>query len=464
MKTVRKYILWQQNCYQNLEQKLEEYAAQGLCLKKFNSFLWSFEKTQPQKLKYTITYFSEGSIFNPDYTDNQLTYYEYAEASGWNLVCERDKIQIFSSVLEEPVPLETDEREKLENIHQCMKKSLLFPQVILLLCWIANLIIRIPSIFIRPTDILANSLQLTTVLMMAIIVSITAYTLFDYYSWYKRSKKSIELGEGIINPKSKVKRICETCFIVLLFLIVFAMFFQLFQITSWQLIVLTLGMVPVFLIVFNGMIAMQKKRKVQAKINKIVTFVVYGLIVILYCGFIFFMVVRFDFNRPSEKEYKVVEWKLPSGESQEYRLYNDVIPLTCQDLFGEIEFENYSYENNIEKTFLLEKVEYSQDAPPTKENPPEIEYTMYSSSITWVKELVLKELLVGDEVFQCYSEKTAADVFGAKEAYTFAYTDENTKDYTGDYVLIYNNSIIYLDMGEVLNDSQKRIIKDKLQV
>ena len=123
--TAKKLILFQFNHYKDIELKLEKMAEKGLFLKKVGTLFWTFEKSEPKKVKYTVTYFSEASIFNPTDTDNQQTYYDYAKESGWNFVAQLNQMQIFSSEDESPIPLETDEKEKLENIKKCMKKNFL---------------------------------------------------------------------------------------------------------------------------------------------------------------------------------------------------------------------------------------------------------------------------------------------------------------------------------------------------
>ncbi len=45
------------NYYKEIEQKLEHYAKKGLVLEKMGSSLWTFQKNEPQNLKYTVTYF-----------------------------------------------------------------------------------------------------------------------------------------------------------------------------------------------------------------------------------------------------------------------------------------------------------------------------------------------------------------------------------------------------------------------
>lgn len=462
MKTTKRLIALQYNYYKELEQKLEKYAREGLILKKSTGTFWTFEKTEPQNLKYTVTYFKEGSIFNPEHTDNQLSYFDYAKEGGWKFVSENGQMQIFSSSLENPVPFETDDNEMLENIHACMKKSFIPTQVIMFFLWILNLAIRIPSFVNRPTDFLADELQLSTLALFLMSSIFSAYTLINYYSWHKKSKKSIELGGEIINYRSKIKKAYEKCHVILLFTLVFCMFANLFMGTSFAIIAIAFMQVPIFAAVFLGAINIQKRLKIPAKINKIVTFTVYILTGVLYCAFTFYMVSTFDFNEPTQKEYRVVQWSFSNGDTNDYRIYNDEIPLTCQDLYGEIDFSDYSYEKNIENTFLLTKEEYTQNAPPTNGKPPEINYTIYSSKFSFVNDMILNELLTSDEVFDCHYESIENEVFGANKAYTFYYADQDEKNYYGEYLLIFDDKMIHLNADEQLNDSQIHIVKEKL--
>ena len=127
------------NYYKEIEQKLERYAEKGLVLEKMGPYLWTFKKAEPQNLKYTATFFAEGSVFNPQPTDNQQNYFDYAKAAGWDFVCEYNQMQIFSSSLENPPEFETDEKEMLENIHKCMKKSFVVSQLLMIVVFGLNL-------------------------------------------------------------------------------------------------------------------------------------------------------------------------------------------------------------------------------------------------------------------------------------------------------------------------------------
>src|SRR6056297_426751 len=136
--------------YEDVENKLEKLAEKGLFLAKCGPYSWTFRKGTPQKLKYTVTYFSEGSVFNPDITENQQTYIDYAKAAGWNFVTQFNQMQIFCSEADNPIPFETDEKEKLENIKRCMKKTFLPSIIIMILVLVFKLIEQFNSFQLNP--------------------------------------------------------------------------------------------------------------------------------------------------------------------------------------------------------------------------------------------------------------------------------------------------------------------------
>lgn len=57
MKNTKRLMLMNYNYYKEIEQKLELYAKKGLVLEKMGPYLWTFKKTEPQNLKYAVTYF-----------------------------------------------------------------------------------------------------------------------------------------------------------------------------------------------------------------------------------------------------------------------------------------------------------------------------------------------------------------------------------------------------------------------
>jgi len=259
------------NYYKEIEQKLELYAKKGLVLEKMGPYLWTFKKTEPQNLKYTVTYFAEGSVFNPHPTDNQQTYFDYAKAAGWDFVCEYNQMQIFCSSLENPPEFETDEKEKLENIHKCMKKSFVVSQLLMLVVFALNLFLRLNSFKRNPTDFLSSNIDLATLLMFFSIILYSSYTLINYYMWYKKSQKSVAMGGSIIDNFNKTRRYFDIGYLIFLFSLVGYMFIHLLTNTAFGIIALSVAQLPLFALVFWGSITLLKRRKISAKANRIIS-------------------------------------------------------------------------------------------------------------------------------------------------------------------------------------------------
>ena len=463
MKTTKKVMMLNINHYDEIENRLEQYAKEGLILKKTGTIFWTFTKSEPQNLKYTVTYFKEGSVFNPEYTDNQLTYFEYAKASGWELVCEFGQMQIFCNSQENPVPFETDDMEKLENIHKCMKKSFIPSQVLLLVVWILNLGVRIPSLISRPIDFLSDKVNLVSMLMFTSVVIFSAYTIISYYNWYNNSKKSILMGGEIKKSYSKTKSFFEKIYLVGLFAVLVYQFAIVFNdVNAWVIVLMALQ-VPFYIFVFSGMIKLLKKLKVSAITNRIITFVVYIFVAISFTAFVFYIVVNFDLTKPDEQRYNIIEWNLPNGDVYDYRIYSDEIPLTCEDLYGETDFEYYSYLKQVDKTIFLTKEKYSQQAPPVKEDIPEINYEIYTSKYNWVQKVVLNELITDKEKFDYHAEIMDNNIFGTNEAYTFYDTNDAKKSYISEYILVYEDKIIKINPTKQFNENESDMVIEKLR-
>ena len=464
MKSTKRFMLMNYNYYKEIEQKLEHYAKKGLVLEKMGSSLWTFKKTEAQNLKHTVTYFAEGSVFNPHPTENQQTYFDYAKAAGWDFVCEYNQMQIFSSSLENPPEFETDEKEKLENIHKCMKKSFVVSQLLMLVVFVLNLFLRLNSLKRNPTDFLSSNIDLATLLMFFSIILYSSYTLINYYMWYKKSQKSVAMGGSIIDNFNKIRRYFDIGYLIFLFSLVGYMFIHLLTNTAFGIIALSVVQLPLFALVFWGSITLLKRRKISAKANKIISISLLILTGVLYLGFIFYSISQFSFTENSNKPYTFVDWEVYEGMTREYRLYNDKIPLTCEDLYGHIDFEQYSYEADEEDTPLLHRNHYSQTRPPMKNAPPELEYSIYKPKFQFVKNIVVSDLTKLDDWSDRKLETLDNAIFSTEKAYAFYYEEPNGKLFSGEYILVLTDKIIHIDAETPFTDEQIEIVKSKLLI
>lgn len=457
---MKKIINFRFDRYEDIEIKLGKLAAKGLFLEECGSFLWTFRKGIPKKLKYTVTYFSEGSVFNPDITDNQQTYFDYAAAAGWNFVTEFNQIQIFCSEADNPIPFETDEKEKFNNIKRCMKKSFLPSMIIMILVFVLNLVVQFQSFRLNPIDFLSDANHLFPVFMLLAVIIYDIYSLLNYFMWCKRSEESIANGGGCVKSGG-VHKVIDVIFMVSIFgsLGCFLIYLA-FQI-SWFGLLLAIAQVPILMLVFWSSIKYLKKKKASATLNKVISYTVLIIADFAYLAVIMILIIKFGFSIDDGSTYRTVAWPISEAYSHEYKLYSDEIPLTCEDLYGEIDYEYYSYESELERTLFLSKKSYWQDSLPAKDAPPEIEYEILEPRFDFVYQLAKQHLLEIPE----WRDSTSFELINNKIFHTTqAYQRYYEGAMTGEYILFFESEIVVLDMEEPLNEKQIPIIIEKLGI
>ncbi len=463
MKTKKRALLNSAPYYvEGLERKLQKYAQRGLILKGVGNFFYKFEKSEPQDIKYAVVFSNEGSIYNHQLTKAQRELFEFAAEAGWEYVGEHNKMQVFSSALENPPPFESDGEQQLKNIHTAMKKTFILSNIILAICWAINVVLRMSIILNSPTEYLSDSVTLLSFTSMLLFIIIFGGELIDYLQWYSASKRSVKNGGGVIKKRSRWRYITEAVSFLLLIAIVAYQFVLMSETTTTALFIIATAQVPIFLIVYGSAINLLRKLKVSPKTNKIVSFCTLLATAFLYSATLFFLVARFDFTVPEQKPHTVVQWE-QQGRSYDYPLYSDYLPLTCQDLYGQIDYENYSYEHQIEQSLLMRREIFRQSTPPDGVEVSELEYFAFTSFFDWVDKLIIDELLTIPE----WSDRGVASIdnalFGAKQAYAFYLESDRDREYIGQYILIYDDKIIELRAGEALTNQQMQIVAQKLR-
>lgn len=458
---IKKLMNFRFDRYEEIEIKLEKLAAKGMLLEECGSFFWTFRKETPQKLKYTVTYFSEGSVFNPGITDNQQTYFDYAKEAGWNFVTQFNQMQIFCSEDNNPIPFETDEKEKFENIKRCMKKSFLPPIVISILVFILNLVVQFNSFQLNPIDFLSDYARIFPVFMFLAVIIYELYSLLNYLMWCKRSEKSIANGGGCDKRRSIVHRTVDVLFMIFIFGSLGYCLFYLAYETSLFGLFLAIVHMPILMIVFWSSIKYLRNKKVSAKLNKIISIVALTIASFSYLALVMVLIMKFGFSTDGGSDYRTVAWQMNSSYSHEYKLYSDTIPLTCEDLYGPIDYDYYSYKEEIDSTFFLSKSAYEQNSLPAKNAPPEIEYDILEPQFDFVYQLAKGHLLkIPDWRDNESFESIDNNIFGTAEAYQRYYGHNPT----GEYILFFSDKIIVLDMEEQPTPEQISIIVEKLNI
>ncbi len=460
--TVKRLISFRMNHYKDIELKLEKMAEKGLFLEKIGTYLWTFRKAEPKKVRYTVTYFSEASIFNPTLTENQKKFHDLAKEKGWNFVAEFNQMQIFFSEEEQPVPLEANEKEKFENIKRCMKKSFLPSHIILILLFLYNIGIQYFSFKDNPLDFLAKTSNLFMVAVMLPTLIYLCYILFAYFIWCKQCERSISVGGGCIDRVHKYQKIVDIALVSYVFILVGLLFFDLFKKINLLICILTVIYVPILIFVYRFSIYFLKKKKKSAMTNRVISFILLGAASFAYMFSILTLSLKFDFPIENEGSYRIVTCQITPLETREYKIYSDDIPLTCEDLYGNINYENYSYEKNEDNSIFLIRSLYQQDSLPEQNAPPEIWYETIEPKYNFVYDIIVEDFKKMPERSECRLKEIDNSIFNTEEAYKICFIDDMEDG--SDYLLIYKNKIILLNFEEPLSEQQCNIIVEKLKL
>ncbi len=460
-KRIRKVFYYKFNMYKDIETRLEKMALKGLFLEKIDRHFWTFIKAEPKKVKYTVTYFSDGSLFDDTLTENQIGYIEKANASGWKYVAGISKMQIFVNEDENPKVLDADQKEKFENIKECMKKSYVPTSALLIAVLLINIVLNMNMAIASPTDFFTYNFRAYAVIAMIIVALEQSTSLFYYLNWCKKTETSLASGGGCIDEYSKLSKVLNNIYIVLGFVIfgLLVVDFITYDLFYGAVVLLQL---PVIIVVMELVEKYLKKKKRETKVIRASVIVTSILCTILYIGVFSYLIVNRDKIGNEKSTFTTVEWELTPTETKNYKLYNDEIPVTCDDLYGEIDYDYYSYRKAKTNSLFLSKQEYYQRPLPQKNAPPAIEYSIVEPKFDFIYDAVEVELK--EEYSKHYNDtgytEIDNDIFGTVEAYQL----QGKYGFRGTYLLFYEDKIVQLRVDDSLTDEQIEIIIEGLEL
>ena len=171
---------------------LEKQAKKGWMLEKISSYGWKFRRIEPQKINFAVTYFPQASMFDPEPSEKQKSFWELCEHTGWKLVSHNAQMQIFCNEKENPVPIETDPQTELETIEKSAQKSYLISYWLLVACSVLQMMIGVWQFFTHPVEYLSRNSSLFSALCWSILLAMCLTEIIGYFSWRKKARKAIE--------------------------------------------------------------------------------------------------------------------------------------------------------------------------------------------------------------------------------------------------------------------------------
>ena len=174
---------------------LEDMAARGWMLKSVGAFTWNYEKCEPVKARFAVTYYPRLSEFDPADNPDLASFAEFCARTGWKFVCSKAQMQFYVNFEDEPRPIDTDPELELANIHASAKKSFIFPYALLLALGLLMGALWLSTLISDPVSLLASGSQLLTGFCWLMLGVLCAAELAVYYRWRRRALEAAARGE-----------------------------------------------------------------------------------------------------------------------------------------------------------------------------------------------------------------------------------------------------------------------------
>lgn len=332
-----------------MEAHLAQMAEKGWLLEKIGTYLWTYRRTEPKKLTFSVCYFPKASQFDPEPSEEQETFYDFCRHTGWILAASNAQLQVFYNEGQDPVPIDTDPVQEVSTVHRAMKKSFLPGQLLLLGVVLFYGWMFFSDLAEDPIGTLSSPTHLFLCLCLVILLLLMVSETLTYFRWHRKAVKAAEQGEFYrTKGHQKLQMVC----LALIFAGLVWYLLPLFASGSRMMRVLTILLfliyVPGISLLVNGIKGYLKKQGTSAGANRTLTFVgslVIVLLLVLGVNIITLCVSDLGLLRDSN----TVTYEY---QGRVYTLQREPAPLTLEDLL-EGDFSRYTLRWQGSQTPLL---------------------------------------------------------------------------------------------------------------
>ena len=453
----RRYEIFSFYDYTGIEKHLEKMAKKGWMLEKISALGWVYRKIEPAKLKFTVCYFSKSSEFDSGLTNDEITFHEFCEHTGWKLAASRAQIHVFYNENQDSVPIETDAAVKVENMHKAMKKSYLPAYLMLFGIAVLNSAMFISRAFSDPLRILADTTSLFGGFVWLLVFIVCIAEIGGYYIWRNKAKKKAEQGEFATT------RGCRNIQIFTLFAVGIGCLYWLSTLLfkgTWFTQVIMLVMIAymiALLVSVNGIKVLLKKAKASRGVNRTVTFASSFILSFIMLTVIGVSLVKFANNIKPDEQGRILTGTISQNLESP--------PLTAQDLY-DVSMDEYISERTGNESIFA--VQFTSRQYPKEVDLPSLEYTVTTVKTPFLYDLCREqlvgrnhdEMLDGKVVYANHYEKVDAPYLEASEVYRW-YRDDG---YINRYLLVYQDSFVEITFDAEPTEAQMIIVEQKLSV
>lgn len=459
MKRKLKCRLWQFYEYDAVAEDLAAMAAKGWELEKVGYLGWHFCRTEPKQKTFAVTYFDRASDFDPAPGEAQLTYMDFCRRAGWEPVAQWAQMQIFSTDRPDPVPLETEEAVRLENIHRAMQKSYLPGMWCVLALSAVQVLLQCRILSQGLFDWLLGIQPLMFLLWITMALC-TGWKLWQYRRWYRGSQSSVAEGGGCLPGRSPGGRAAERVLLTVDFAVLALLLAMALRNETVRFGLLAgAGILAAIDVPVLGVKALLKRKGVAASVNRTVTLLLALAlpVAVMAAGAIMLPVI----SGTPDTQYV-------SDRGRSYLVSQDEIPLRVGDLPGKEPGKSFSYENRQEGLFF-QRTYCSEDHVPEDGAASELSYELLDVSVPCFFSYCLRDRLDLTKFNETLAEEDGDGPYAqflpsdpAPWQADAAYRRETAGVPDNVYVIVWGRRIVTIRTTWTLTEAQMAAAAEKL--
>lgn len=443
---------------------LSDMAAKGWMLEHLSSWSWRYRRTEPQKLRFAITFFAGAGRFSPAPAEGLDTLQDYCAQAGWHTAASFDQVQVFYNEDPAAVPIETDPAAELENIRRSIGKPMARSYLALLLICLLEVAQQCWLLLRDPVDALANATSLLAATAYLPLLVLTLTSLILYRRWLRRAGAAAEAGLPL--PDLRSARGLSILVIVWSVLLIVGVFASISRSTG--AVLLMAGML--LFLALTSFLANTARKAMQGLrfppwANVLVMVLICVAMAVGGMAGLFALVMHnagtgWLEDRPPGETY--------TAYGSTWSVYHDPIPLRVEDL-ADVDYDGWSTEADVEWSPLATHEEYRQDARLGDGDLPELRYEIVTVEIPLLYDLCKQDFIQWVERHNEDLPPEHRDVYQAVDPVPWGAEEVFQRYYSGEpvnqFLLCWPGRMaeVHLPWDWDLTANQMAVIGEKLQ-
>lgn len=312
-----------------IEKYLEKMAKKGWILENFDGLIFRFCKQEPRTVRYTVIY-SQG--FDPDYvgvTRSQLLYREMCQQAGWIFCGDCCDMEIYRSMEENPLPIETEPQTEFEEIVNSVKERTKYFWIqLIVICWY---LLKYHSLIrSQPVEALSDVSTLVSMSCWILLLLFCLAMMLGFTIWRRNGRRIVQQGRFV--REYKLYGICWSALLVggVILLIAYMRLTKCSRESVMSAINFACFLVGLFLLkVFERMLSHEK---LSAKERRGISALLACVMFLVLSGIVRENMERFIPEEPIRYEFLDREpLDIEENKTGTVKIYDDDIPLKIED-------------------------------------------------------------------------------------------------------------------------------------